>query len=296
MPVTPLLTLEERRARREERRIKQRAQNTLRSAKMHLERIEAPSERVANFPKIYPGEARIHVGCSGWFYWHWKGLFYPAELPTSGWFKHYLKRFRTVELNAPFYGWPTVATVKSWLKQIERSNFIYTVKVNELITHIKRFKGTKTLIQDFGYIADLLGPHMGCFLFQLPPSYHFTRARLTAIVSQLDPTRRNVVEFRHASWWRDEVYAAFRAGNIIFCSCSAPRLPDLLVKTTDEIYVRFHGKERWYSHDYSKAELAAWAARIKDAAATQSWIYFNNDREGHAIKNAKALLRRLKLK
>ena len=140
----------------------------------------------------------------------------------------------------------------------------------------------------------MLGPQMGCFLFQLPPSYPYSPARLKAIVSQLDPARRNVVEFRHASWWREEVYAAFRARNIIFCSCSAPRLPDILVKTTDEIYVRFHGKERWYRHDYSKAELTQWAERIRDSKATQSWIYFNNDREGHAIKNARELLRQLK--
>ena len=74
-------------------------------------------------------------------------------------------------------------------------------------------------------IADILGDQMGCFLFQLPPSYRYTKIRLNDIVSQLDPTRRNVAEFRHASWWNEEVYSAFRKAGIIFCSCSAPRLP-----------------------------------------------------------------------
>jgi hypothetical protein len=87
---------------------------------------------------------------------------------------------------------------------------VYTVKVCELITHIKKFKGTKTLVKDFGMIADILGARMGCLLFQLPPSYRYTKTRLNDIVSQLDPARRNVVEFRHASWWNDEVYSAFR--------------------------------------------------------------------------------------
>ncbi|CDM61713.1 hypothetical protein LPU83_pLPU83d_0342 (plasmid) [Rhizobium favelukesii] len=81
---------------------------------------------------------------------------------------------RTVELNAPFYSWPTVATVKIWLRQ-SRADFVYTVKVCELITHIRRFDGTATLIRDFGYIADLLGNQMGCFLFQLPRAFATVR-------------------------------------------------------------------------------------------------------------------------
>jgi uncharacterized protein YecE (DUF72 family) len=87
-------------------------------------------------------------------------------------------------------------------------------------------------------IADILGDRMGCFLFQLPPSYRYTKIRLNDIVTQLDPSRRNVAEFRHASWWNEEVCAAFRKAGIIFCSCSAPRLPDELIRTTDEFYVR----------------------------------------------------------
>lgn len=90
-------------------------------------------------------------------------------------------------------------------------------------------------------IADILGDRMGCFLFQLPPSHRYTKARLSAILSQLDPARRNVVEFRHASWWNETVYAAFRRTGTIFCSCSGPRLPDQLVRTSDDVYLRLHG-------------------------------------------------------
>lgn len=166
---------------------------------------------------------------------------------------------------------------------------IYTVKASELITHIKKFEGTETLVRDFGHIADLLGPRMGCFLFQLPPSYHYSKDRLHAILSQLDPARRNVVEFRHASWWTDEVYAAFKDAGAIFCSCSGPKLPDVLVKTAGDIYVRFHGVTRWYRHDYSHDELAVWADRIRKANPERLWVYFNNDFDGYAIKNARML-------
>jgi uncharacterized protein YecE (DUF72 family) len=102
------------------------------------------------------------------------------------------------------------------------------------------------------------------------------------------------VEFRHASWWRDEVYAAFETAGAIFCSCSGPRLPDPVVKTADDIYIRFHGVERWYRHDYSEAELSDWARRIRAANARRVWIYFNNDHDGYAIKNATMLAEMLK--
>jgi uncharacterized protein YecE (DUF72 family) len=237
---------------------------------------------------------QFNVGCSGWFYWHWRGDFYPAELPTIDWFEHYASRFTTVELNAPFYCWPTINTVQTWLRQAGRRRFVYTVKVSELITHVKRFAGTKMLVRDFGHIADLLGPRMGCFLFQLPPSFHFTPSRLKRIVTQLDHARRNVIEFRHRSWWDERVFEAFRATGTIFCSCSGPRLPDDLIKTADDIYVRFHGVKQWYRHDYSSTELSLWAERMKASGARRVWAYFNNDRDGHAIKNARAMLRLLR--
>lgn len=236
---------------------------------------------------------KIHVGCSGWFYWHWKKIFYPEEIPTHHWFKHYTGVFKTVELNAPFYRWPKPATVKNWRRSAPK-NFRYCVKVNQLITHEKRMKGTKKLVREFCSIADVLGAQMGCFLFQFPPSHRYTAARLKSIVTQLQTGTKNVVEFRHKSWWRPSVYRAFIKAGLIFCSASGPRLPDELVKTSGAIYVRFHGLKRWYRHDYSREELATWAEKIKRSGATEAWIYFNNDRDGFAIKNAKTLRRLLR--
>jgi uncharacterized protein YecE (DUF72 family) len=172
----------------------------------------------------------IFVGCSGWRYWKWRDSFYDG-VPQNDWFGHYLKHFDTVEINASYYSWPTVAGVQAWRRQPGKKKFVYTVKVCELITHIKTFKGTKTLVRDFEMISDILGDRMGCFLFQLAPSYRYAKARLNEIVGQLDPGRRNVVEFRHASWWNEDVYSAFRKAGIIFCSCGGPRLPDELVQT-----------------------------------------------------------------
>jgi uncharacterized protein YecE (DUF72 family) len=293
MSEKPPPTKEERRARREERRLKQRAANAGRAAKMNLARLAWEHGHGSDAPSALPLEPRLHVGCSGWFYWHWRGGFYPAELPPSGWFEHYARHFDTVELNAPFYSWPTTAAVQTWVRQAGSREFVYTVKASELITHVKQFTGTATLVRDFGHIADLLGPRMGCFLFQLPPSFHYTPARLRRIVAQLDPARRNVVEFRHRTWWNERVFAAFRESGAIFCSCSGPRLPDELIKTAEEVYVRFHGVKQWYRHDYTPEELGVWAARIQASGASRVWAYFNNDRDGYAIKNARTLLRQL---
>ena len=288
---TKEMTREERRERRLIRREKQRKDNIGRAAKMHAARLEM--ERAIRVESETRLKASKYVGCSGWFYWKWRGLFYPEDLPTGKWFRHYAKHLDTVEINASFYSWPTVANVNIWRRQPGKRDFIYTVKVCELITHIKRFKGTKTLIRDFGMIADILGDRMGCFLFQLPPSHRYTKTRLNAIISQLDPERRNVVEFRHASWWNETVYAAFRRTGTIFCSCSGPRLPDELVRTADDIYLRLHGPVHWYRHDYSKDELAKWAERIKASGAKRVWIYFNNDYEANAPKNAMTMRRLL---
>jgi uncharacterized protein YecE (DUF72 family) len=268
---------------------------------MHVLRLEheksnPPAAPVSATSRASAAQSKpqTFVGCSGWYYWHWRDSFYPEGLPSSRWFDYFASQFRTVELNAPFYSWPTLATVNTWKRQVGRRRFAYAIKVNELITHTKRFVRTGTLVKDFGFIADLLGPHFGCFLFQLPPSLHYTNATLKRILKQLDPRRRNVIEFRHRSWWNETVYKAFRESNTIFCSASGPRLPDELVKTADDVYIRFHGTKNWYRHDYTKEELAVWTERIRRSDARRVWAYFNNDREGYAIKNARELTRQLK--
>jgi uncharacterized protein YecE (DUF72 family) len=91
---------------------------------------------------------RIRIGCSGWFYWHWRELFYPAKIGTKDWFRHYTQSFDTVELNAPFYRWPNPATVKAWRRAAPEGSR-YSVKVNQLITHEKRLVRTRKLIRDF---------------------------------------------------------------------------------------------------------------------------------------------------
>jgi uncharacterized protein YecE (DUF72 family) len=231
---------------------------------------------------------QAHVGCSGWFYWHWRGIFYPDTKRTDGWFKHYAANFHTVELNAPFYSWPKPATVKAWVRN-SPENFRYSVKVNREITHERRLVRTRKLVAEFCTIANVLGSRLGYFLFQFPPSYKFTNSRLRSIISQIDPSFPCAMEFRHKSWWRASVFRAFEKRGLTFCTVSAPRLSDDLIRTSDAIYLRLHGRSHWYRHDYSSVELQDWTRKIVNSGAREAWIYFDNDREGFAIKNARAL-------
>ena len=134
----PRLSPDEFQVRKAERREKQRHANLSRAKKMHDARL-SPELLLPKVKKL----PEFNVGCSGWFYWHWRGAFYPQTLPTKEWFDFYARNFPTVELNAPFYSWPTLNTVKTWVRQAGAENFIYTVKVCELITHVKRLAAPK---------------------------------------------------------------------------------------------------------------------------------------------------------
>jgi uncharacterized protein YecE (DUF72 family) len=231
-----------------------------------------------------------YLGCSGWFYWHWKGKFYPNELPQSKWFQYYAQHFNTVELNSTFYHFPKQSTAKNWYRQAPKG-FVYTLKVNKNITHIKKFVDTQIEIKNFYKLGDELKEKMGCFLFQLPPSLKFDGNLLKKIIEQLDPERKNVIEFRDKSWFKHEVYEELDKANITFCIVSSPTLPEDFVKTSKDIYIRFHGKTAWYRYDYSQEELKAWSERIKKAKPENAWVYFNNDANAFSADNCLKLKR-----
>jgi Protein of unknown function DUF72 len=135
------LTVEERRERRRLRREKQREDNVKRAAKMHAARLKSETNIARTIAKH---KQEVFVGCSGWRYWKWRDSFYEG-VPQNDWFPHYLKSFDTVEINASFYSWPTVAGVQAWRRQPGKKKFVYTVKVSEHITHIKRCPACRAL-------------------------------------------------------------------------------------------------------------------------------------------------------
>lgn len=231
----------------------------------------------------------VRIGCSGYFYRHWQGPWYPPELPSSRWFAFYAERFDTVEINASFYRFPTVSAVARWRRQAPEG-FSYAVKAPRLITHSKRFSDCARQLDDFYRTIAGLGAHLGCVLFQLPPSLHYSQQSLERILAAMHPGFRNIVEFRHAGWWRQEVVAALRQAQVGLCGVAAPDLPDDLTATAPDAYLRLHGNP-WYAQDYGEDALAAWATRIRGVNAERVWIYFNNDAQAYAPHNAESLRR-----
>lgn len=224
------------------------------------------------------------MGCSGWYYDHWAGRFYPEDLDKSEWLGFYADRFSTVEVNSTFYHFPTKRMLGSWYRKTP-GDFVFTLKANRIITHRKKFQGTRGLVDRFYQLAGLLGDKLGCILFQIPPVMRKDAGFLKGVIEQLDPRMDNVVEFRHPSWFCDEVYSLLRESGVGFCAVSAPELPQDLVATSRNAYVRFHGRDDWYRYLYSEEELREWSERIQVLDVERVFCYFNNDYQAHAVKN-----------
>ncbi len=231
---------------------------------------------------------KYFLGCSGWYYDAWANLFYPEELNKANWLEYYAKHFNTVEVNSTFYHFPNKKMLKSWFRKTP-GEFIFTLKANQIITHKKKFKGTERLVKSFYQLASLLENKLGCIMFQLPEIIHKDITLLNSITDQLDRRRNNILEFRHPSWFCDEVYDILRENQIGFCTVSAPNLPEDLAITSDNVYLRFHGKTGWYKYEYSKQELQRWAEKIKKVKAKKIFCYFNNDYQAYAAKNCSEL-------
>lgn len=233
---------------------------------------------------------QIYVGTSGWSYEHWSKRFYPKNLPKTKWLDFYVQNFNTVEMNMSFYRFPTREMIKNWKKKLPK-NFLMTVKANREITHIKRFKGSKQYLEDFYTAIEDLKNSLGCVLFQAPAFFKFTPEhfeRVKKFLNKIERSRRNVFEFRHESWWNQEVFDFFKKENLIFASVDGFGMPKDLIETSQTIYLRMHGKKA-YASLYNKKELKYWADKIKNSRGKECFCYFNNDNKAYAVKNAREL-------
>ena len=158
-------------------------------------------------PPHAPG---VHVGCSGWVYRHWRGIFYPEGLPQRRWFERYAEEFDTVEINASFYRLPLASTFDGWRDKAP-PGFRYAVKVNRFITHMKKLVDCEESLDAFVALARPLRQTLGPLLYQLPPSLHKDLSRLEAFLERLPADLEQVVEFRHSSWYDDEVWSCWIA-------------------------------------------------------------------------------------
>lgn len=236
------------------------------------------------------GNYNIRIGTSGWHYNHWQGLFYPAQLPKSKWLEYYAENFDTVEINNTFYQLPKEVSLKRWHKQVPE-NFIYTVKTNRYITHIKRLKEVSEALERFFERINILAEKLGPILYQLPPSMHKDLNLLASFIKLLPKKQLGIFEFRHESWYCDDTFKLLDKSGIGFCIHDMPGKETPRIITGDVIYVRFHCPTGKYQGNYSKSALQDWANWLKEhiKEARCIYAYFNNDIGGHAIRNAKTL-------
>jgi uncharacterized protein YecE (DUF72 family) len=236
----------------------------------------------------------IHVGCSGWVYRHWKGGFYPQDLPQKRWFDHYSAQFDTVEINASFYRLPRPETFDGWREKAP-SGFRYAVKVNRFITHMKKLRDCGDAVEQFIGLARRLGPTLGPLLYQLPPSLKRDDERLHDFLSLLPRDLEHVVEFRSADWYAPDVLALLGSHDAGFVVHDLMKLASPQWASGRTAYVRFHGTAGKYHGRYSPEQMAAWADWLcgQRAAGRSAWAYFNNDIGGDAIADAKTLLAQL---
>mgnify|MGYP001118311764 CR=1 FL=1 len=259
---------------------------------------------------------QIYISTSGWQYSHWKGKFYPENLPSQNFLKFYSKYFNTVEVNTSFYHFTKKSTLEKWrtqTKQNERrnsrntelkrnipirsiltrnslqgKNFLFSIKLHRLFTHFRKLKlnkEDKRILKETIENYKVLGKNLGPILIQLPPSLKKDLKTLEKFLKNFDKNLKLAIEFRHRSWLDKETYNFLKKKKIAFAVSDSPRWPTDIVKTCDFVYVRFHGKPHLFASKYGKEELIWYAKEIKKLKPKTLFAYFNNDAEGYAIEN-----------
>jgi uncharacterized protein YecE (DUF72 family) len=231
--------------------------------------------------------AEVWIGTSGYVYPHWRaGVFYPEGLPARQELAWYADRFRTVELNNPFYRPPSRESFARW-RDATPDDFIFAVKVSRVISHYRRLRDAAEPLERFLDQAGALGPKLGPLLVQLPPHFQVDLAALDRFLAILPASYRWVLEFRHPSWQVPGVYEALALRGVALCVPVGGRLQPDLVTTAPFTYVRMHAGTGSGGR-FDDEQLRRWAGRVRGLARSGKdvHVYFNNDREGHAPRDA----------
>jgi uncharacterized protein YecE (DUF72 family) len=227
---------------------------------------------------------RVLTGTSGYSYDEWKGNFYPEKMAAKDMLRFYAERFPTVEINNTFYRMPKEALLQGWADQVPES-FTFVIKASQRMTHIKRLKECDELLALLFRVTATLGPRLGPLLFQLPPNFRKDVPRLKGFFDAMPERRRVAFEFRHASWFDDEVYETLRGQGAALCVADTGEEPAVpLVATTDWGYLRLRRE------DFSDQDLRDWARRIREQPWSDAYVFLKHEEEGKGPKLAARLM------
>lgn len=229
----------------------------------------------------------LYVGTSGYAYKEWKGSFYPDDLPVKQMLRYYGERFRTVEINNTFYRMPKGSVLEAWAADVP-TDFKFVLKAPQRITHMQRLKNAGESLSYLIETAAALGDRLGPLLFQLPPNMKKDVPRLRDFFELLPPRPRAAVafEFRHASWFDDEVFGLMREHEVALCIAEAEGdLEVPFVSTADWGYVRLRRP------DYKAADLKRWVRCIEQQHWRDVFVFFKHEDEGKGPQFAQRFLK-----
>jgi uncharacterized protein YecE (DUF72 family) len=215
---------------------------------------------------------KLRVGTSGFSYPEWKGSFYPEKTKSADMLRFYAGVFGTVEMNNTFYRMPTPKVVAAWAEQVP-GGFHFVLKAPQRITHFQRLEGVEENVSFFLNSAIVLADKLGPLLFQLPPNLKKDAARLRAFLAQIPATCRVAMEFRHESWFDDEVFDVLRAHRASLCIADTDEGDTPLVSTAPFGYLRLRRVE------YGDAELGAWHEKIRTQGWDEAYVFFKHEDE-----------------
>ena len=240
--------------------------------------------------------AEIRLGCSGWSYAEWEGVFYPSAEESK--LRFYSKLFRTAEIDSTFYAYPRKGVVYGWLRGTS-DDFVFAAKLPGLITHEKLLDLEEGVETDLVRFLDLMKPlhnanRLGPLLIQLPPRFKKNYEVLTNFFKILPGDFKFACEFRHPSWWSDETWELLRKYRVAATIVDEPLLPPDPIVTADFAFVRWHGKGKrpWYYYRYEVEELEPWVPKLNEVSMKVKEIYgyFNNHFHGYAVLNCTQML------
>lgn len=242
---------------------------------------------------------KLHIGTSGWSYAHWQKVFYPEDLPSSKKLRYFSERFLTAEINYSFYRLPKAETFKKWRSETP-GDFIFSVKASRYITHVKKLKGVKNPWKTFFKRASRLEEKLGPVLFQFPSGFKATEENLKRLEDFLKTVKKDksgcAFEFRHCSWCQEKVYRILKKHGAAWVISDSPDYPRQDKVTSKSVYVRMHGPRKKFASSYSEKELRNLSGKVKkwQKRGLEVFVYFNNDLEGRAVKNARTLMKMCK--
>ena len=232
--------------------------------------------------------ARVLVGTSGYNSPEWRGTFYPEKFSTSKMLAYYAERFPTVEINYTFYRLPTEKLLAGWAAGTPDS-FCFTLKAPRRITHDAKLQRCEELLQAFCRTARTIGPRLASLLFQLPPTLRKDAATLRNFVELLPEGTRAAFEFRHPSWFDDEVYDVLRSRNVALCVADSEKLSTPEVTTADHAYFRLRDE------GYQQGDIERWAGVVRRLqGVTDVFVYFKHEEQGLGPEFARRFVDALK--